>query len=70
MKERNCETGTTFLIAAGAAGEVGFSSVDFWAADDCYYFDKNEFLDSRYLYHMLLSKQHYLFSKVRKASIP
>ncbi|MBD5497085.1 MAG: hypothetical protein HDR11_04865 [Lachnospiraceae bacterium] len=70
MKEKNCDAGTTFVIAAGAAGEVGFSSIDFWAADDCYYFDNNELLDGCYLYHVLLSKQYYLFSQVRKASIP
>lgn len=70
MNEKNCDAGTTFVISAGAAGEVGFSTVDFWAADDCYYFDNNEFLDGSYLYHVLLSKQYYLFSQVRKASIP
>lgn len=70
MEEKNCDAGTTFVISAGAAGEVGFSYIDFWAADDCYYFDNNEFLDGCYLYHVLLSKQYYLFSQVRKASIP
>ena len=27
---------TTFLIVAGAAGEIGYSTCNFWAADDCF----------------------------------
>ncbi|MDE6833530.1 MAG: restriction endonuclease subunit S, partial [Ruminococcus sp.] len=34
----NCKANTTFIIGAGSAGEIGFSSVEFWSADDCYYF--------------------------------
>ena len=32
----NYPENTAFIIGAGAAGEIGFSSVKFWAADDCY----------------------------------
>ena len=69
-EKNNCNGNTTFVIAAGAAGEVGFSDEKFWAADDCYYFDCSTLLNQRYLYHYLLMKQTYLFSQVRKASIP
>lgn len=31
----NYPADTTFVISAGSAGEVGYSDVDFWAADDC-----------------------------------
>ena len=36
--ESNAKAETTFVIVAGAAGEVGYSDVDFWAADDVYFF--------------------------------
>ena len=68
--EYNCPEDTTFLIAAGAAGEIGFSYEKFWAADDCYYFTCSESLDSRYLYHVLNNQQKRITSKVRRASIP
>lgn len=66
----NCTANTTFIISAGAAGEVGYSSVDFWAADDCFYFICPENLDGRYLYHVLLNQKTTIMSQVRKASIP
>jgi len=66
----NCQAQTTFIISAGAAGSVGYSDVDFWAADDCYCLVCPENLDSRYLYHTLTNQQDYIFSQVRKASVP
>ena len=70
FEQTNAPANTTFIIVAGAAGEIGYSICDFWAADDCFYFLPTSILSSRYLYHFLLMKQPYLFSKVRKASIP
>ena len=69
-EKNNCPANTTFVIGAGAAGEIGYSSVDFWAADDCFYFDCSKSLQSRYLYYALISQQAYIFSKVRRASVP
>ena len=66
----NCKKNTTFVIAAGAAGEIGYCQSDFWAADDCYYFDCKDNLISKYLYYLLQSKKSYILSRVRKASIP
>ncbi len=60
----------TYVISAGAAGEIGYSNVNFWAADDCFTFECNELLENKYLYYYLLTKREYLFSRVRKASIP
>ena len=65
----NCEANTTFIIAAGAAGKIGFCKSPFWAADDCFYF-KSQKLEQRYIYHELLSNQDYFIQKVRKASVP
>jgi type I restriction enzyme S subunit len=44
--ESNVKSDTTFIISAGAAGEIGYSEVDFWAADDVYYFLSPKNLDS------------------------
>ena len=66
----NCPENTTYMIAAGAAGEVGFSEEKFWAADDCYFFTCGEYLNSRYLYHALRNKKQQITSLVRRASIP
>ena len=60
----------TFLICAGAAGQIGYSDVDFWAADDCYTFKCYEKLENRYLFHVLKNSQHRIDAQVRRASIP
>ena len=61
---------TTFIISAGAAGEIGYSSVNFWAADDIYYFIPITTICSKYLYHFLLTKQPTIKGQVRRASVP
>ncbi len=66
----NYPENTAFIIGAGAAGEIGFSAVKFWAADDCYPMVCGEDISSRYLYHALLRLQPQIKSRVRKASIP
>lgn len=68
--ESNVKADTTFIISAGAAGEIGFSDVDFWAADDVYYFITPEFLESKFLYYFLLTQQSKISGQVRRASIP
>ena len=61
---------TTFIISAGAAGEIGYCSVNFWAADDIYYFIPITTICSKYLYHFLLTKQPTIKGQVRRASVP
>ncbi len=68
--ETNVQFDTTFIIGAGAAGEIGYSDIDFWAADDVYFFAKSEIFESKFLYHFLLMQQHKILSQVRRASIP
>lgn len=68
--ESNAQAGATFVIVAGAAGEIGFSDVAFWAADDVYYFPTAKAVNNKYLYYFLLTKQHEISSQVRRASIP
>ena len=68
--ESNVCGDTTFIISAGAAGEIGYSSIDFWAADDVYYFILSTGISSKYLYYFLLTKQHAIKGQVRYASVP
>jgi type I restriction enzyme S subunit len=68
--ESNVKSDTTFIISAGAAGEIGYSNVDFWAADDVYYFLTPENLKSKFLYYFLLTQQTKLLAQVRRASVP
>ena len=66
----NRKKDTTFVISAGAAGQIGYSEIDFWAADDCFTFDDLNGVCSKYIYYYLQTKQLYIDSNVRKSSIP
>ncbi len=61
---------TTFVISAGAAGEVGFSDIPFWAADDCLCISCPDNVLNKYVYHFLKKNEIRIKSKVRKASVP
>ncbi|MDD3429234.1 MAG: restriction endonuclease subunit S [Oscillospiraceae bacterium] len=66
----NCDGESTYIISAGAAGEVGYSKNKFWAADDCLVFSNLSGVINKYIYYYLLSKQDYIRQNVRTASIP
>lgn len=66
----NYPENTTFVICAGAAGEVGFSNKAFWAADDCTCVVCPDFIHGKFIFHYLMSNQRLLKSQVRKASVP
>ena len=68
--DKNRNANSVFVIGAGAAGEIGYSYVDYWAADDCFTFVCDDKLNQRYLYFLLMSKQAFLKNNVRKSSIP
>ena len=68
--ESNRVKNTSFVICAGAAGEIGYSAMDFWAADDVYTLETTDNISDKFMYYVLLSKQDSLKSQVRKASIP
>ncbi|MGP6355309.1 restriction endonuclease subunit S [Streptococcus dysgalactiae] len=70
FERNNRQAKNTFIVCAGAAGEVGFSKIPFWAADDIFTIDNSENIVSKYIYYVLLHQQHKLKSKVRMASIP
>lgn len=66
----NREENKMFLISAGAAGQIGYSSDKFWAADDCFTFNCLYNLNERFLFHVLKNQQIEIDSLIRKASIP
>ena len=68
--ESNRVKNTSFVICAGAAGEIGYSAMDFWAADDVYTLATSDNISDKFMYYVLLSKQDRIKSQVRKASIP
>lgn len=68
--ESNVKANTTFIISAGAAGEIGYSNVDFWAADDVYFFLKSDNINNKFLYYFLLTQQNKILAQVRRASVP
>ena len=70
FERSNCNAGITFVICGGAAGNVGYTDVECWAADDCEFIIGGHQVINRYIYYYLMTKQNYLLSKVRKASIP
>ena len=67
--KNNRRADMTFIICAGAAGEIGFSTTEFWAADDCFTIDHDDLLD-KFIYYCIYAQKPYLKSQVRKASIP
>ena len=68
--EGNANSDSAFIISAGAAGEIGYSKIDFWAADDVYICLTASMMSSKFLYHCLLSQQGKILGQVRRASIP
>ncbi len=69
-EKSNYQSDTTFVICAGAAGEVGYSKHPFWAADDCTCIIGSASICSKFVFYFLLVKQHLLKAQVRKASVP
>ena len=66
----NVKGGTTYVICAGSAGEIGYSSENFWAADDVSYFECPEFVHSKFVYYYLLTQQLRILQQVRRAGVP
>ncbi len=66
----NYEKDKTYVISAGAAGEIGFCDECFWAADDCLVIETNDPVLNKYIYYWLIDNQERVKSMVRKASIP
>ena len=66
----NYDGDTTFVIGAGAAGDIGYSAVPYWGADECYSIICSKEILSKFVYYLLANNQIFLKSRVRTASIP
>ena len=67
----NRQANTTMIINVGAsAGSVTYSNVDFWSSDGCFCLEQTDLYDNRFLYHIIMTFENKLKSKVRKAGIP
>lgn len=66
----NVKANNPFVIIGGSAGLIGFSGSDFWAADDCAYFEDDDNLNKKYLYALLLHRSHEIKKNVRGSSVP
>ena len=66
----NVPADTTFVIAAGSAGEIGYCDEPFWAADDCFFLLPNESVISKFLYYSLAAQQQHISGLVRRGSVP
>ena len=66
----NVTANSMFIICAGAAGEIGYSEDEFWAADDVYFAITPESINDRFLFHFLLTQKNKISGQVRRASIP
>lgn len=70
FEKNNRRANTPFIIIGGAAGNVGYSYIDFWAADDCLTIDSKNDATNRYIFYILTNRQPFLLSQVRKSSVP
>ena len=66
----NTPANTTFVIAAGSAGEIGYCDEPFWAADDCFVLLPNKDVISKFLYYSLAAQQQHISGLVRRGSVP
>ena len=70
MDKANYPSGISFVISAGAAGDIGFSDIPFWAADDCLAITCPANIINKYVYYFLKTNELKIKSRVRKAGTP
>nr|WP_255473582.1 restriction endonuclease subunit S [Mycoplasma sp. NEAQ87857] len=63
----NTKSNTITIAKYGSAGFIGFQTKEFWANDVVYLIEPKEFIDNRYLYHLLLNNQNTINSFVLDA---
>lgn len=70
FNRNNVKAGTPYVIIGGSAGQIGICERDYWAADDCAYFDCGDTISNKFLYFLLLFHEREIHSNVRSASVP
>ena len=67
----NVDENTIIISQGGAsAGYVNYVECKFWANAHCYYIDKNNKVDNRYIYHVLKMNQDYFMQFQHGSGIP
>lgn len=67
----NVDENTIIISQGGAsAGYVNYVECKFWANAHCYYVDKNNEVDNRYIYHILKMNQDYFMQSQHGSGIP
>ena len=67
----NVDENTIIISQGGAsAGYVNYVECKFWANAHCYYVDKNNEVDNRYIYHLLKMNQDYFMQSQHGSGIP
>ena len=70
FNRNNVKAGTPYVIIGGSAGQIGICERDYWAADDCAYFDCGDTISNKFLYFLLLFHEREIQSNVRSAGVP
>ena len=70
FNKSNCPKESVYVISAGAAGDIGYSQIPFWAADDCLFFENLQGLLQKFIYYYLCSRYKFIKTQVRRASVP
>ena len=70
FNKSNCPKESVYVISAGAAGDIGYSQIPFWAADDCLFFENLQGLQQKFIYYYLCSRYKFIKAQVRRASVP
>lgn len=68
--KNNYPANITFVISAGAAGEIGYTEEPIWAADDCLTIISPNNIINKFIYYCLIANKLFFVSKVRRASVP
>lgn len=68
--KNNYPANITFVISAGAAGEIGYTEEPIWAADDCLAIISPNNIINKFIYYCLIANKLFFVSKVRRASVP
>ena len=67
----NVDENTIIISQGGAsAGYVNYVECKFWANAHCYYVDKNNKVNNRYIYHVLKMNQDYFMQSQHGSGIP
>lgn len=69
-EKNNYPANITFVISAGAAGEIGYTEEPIWAADDCLTIISPNNIINKFIYYCLIANKLFFVSKVRRASVP